>query len=58
MEEMAPDLSEFWDPQTESTVEFVLLSEGKLSFKLNHKVKPFLIHDSLLGVNNGSNLTK
>lgn len=35
MEEVALDLTEFWNSQIESTVEFVLLSEGKRSFKLN-----------------------
>lgn len=34
MEEVALDLTEFWNSQIESTVEFVLLSEGKRSFKL------------------------
>lgn len=41
MEEVALDLSGFWDSQTGSTVEFGLLSEGKQSCELNHKIKPF-----------------
>lgn len=45
MEKVALDLGVFWDSQTGSAVEFGLLSKGKRSFELNHKVKPFLVHE-------------